>query len=78
MTKSEDPRGSYKDGYKFAREGGRPSTLRNENGVIVGYRAGPWLNGFRQAQIDMREELRQTGVAPLMPRRFKMTTNWKK
>ena len=72
-----DPRGTYEDGYKFAREGGKPSTLRDANGLMMGYRAGPWLDGFRQAQVDMRRELRDTGVAPLLPRRFKLRPDWK-
>ena len=72
-----DPRGTYKDGYKFAREGGRPSEVKNEKGLTIGYRAGEWLNGFRQAQIDMRKEMRESGVHPLLPRRYKMKTNWK-
>ena len=71
-----DPRGTYEDGYKFARQGGKPSTLRDKNGNITGYRAGVWLNGFRQAQIDMREELRASGVSPMFPRRYKFTTKW--
>ena len=66
FKKIQDQRGSFNDGYKFAREGGKPSTLRDKNGDMIGYRQGPWLSGFRQAHIDMTQEMKRKGRTKLM------------
>ena len=69
----KDVRGTFNDGHKFAREGGKPSSLKDKHGDIIGYRAGPWLQGFRRAHIDMTQEMKKKGVIR-MPMRFKLTT----
>lgn len=72
-----DPRGNYKEGYKFALRGGKPSKIRDKNGNIIGFRAGEWLDGFRQAQLDIREGARTGKVVQLFPKRFKLSSKWK-
>lgn len=74
-----DERGTYEDGYRYARQGGKPSEVKNSKGLMIGYRRGPWLEGFRKAQIDMREELRAGGIHPMFPRRYKISSiGWNK
>ena len=73
FKKIKDVRGTFNDGYKFAREGGKPSSIKDKHGDMIGYRQGPWLQGFRQAHIDMTQEMKKKGVIR-MPMRFKLTT----
>ena len=60
-----DQRGTYEDGWEAAMSGVKRSEIRDDRGALIGFRRGPWSDGYRAACIKMDEEKRKSrGYSP--------------